>query len=95
MAGKANAYVCNCLPTTDLLLVHFGLHPNRVPQMGHGQKGVVITKIPTDTERTLVIHVVPSIHIGLPLMLQSTGTLVTCPPDTLMIAGIKLYGPQV
>ena len=72
-----------------------GYIPTGCHRWGHGQKGVVITKLLTDTGRTLVVHVVPGMHIGLPLMRQSTGTLVTCPPDMLMIARVNLYGPQV
>ena len=69
-----------------------------VPIGCHGwcyrQKRVVVAKIPIGTERTLTVHALPVIDVGQPLMRQSTGTLVTCPPDKPTAARLNLYVSQ-
>ena len=61
----------------------------------HCQKQVVVAKTSIDTERTLVIHALPLTDLGQPLMRQSMGTLITCPPDAQITARMNLYVSQV
>ena len=58
------------------------------------QKRVVVAKFSVGTERTLTVHALPMLHTSLPLMRQSTGTLVTCPPDKPIAARLNLYVSQ-
>ena len=54
------------------------------------QKRVMVAKLPVGTEGTLIVHALPAIHTGQPLMRQSTGTLVTFPPDKHTTARLNL-----
>ena len=53
-----------------------------------------MAKTPVCAERTLTVHALPERDLGLPLMRQSTGTLVTCPPDKPTAGSLNLYVSQ-
>ena len=54
-----------------------------------------MAKTLVDAKRTLVVHALSTVDSGQPLMRQSTGTLVTSPPDKQVIARFNLYVCQV
>ena len=57
-----------------------GCVPEGCNSWGDNQQRVVLAQTLVGATRTLMVHMLPVIHSGHPLMLNFTGTLVTPPP---------------